>query len=72
MVKRAWEKFGILPGELFDRLRPNDYVTLFMRNPAAERFDKVEELTRANRERGLKGLKPAFPAWFINGEKTDG
>jgi hypothetical protein len=54
----------VLPDDLFDRLTPTRFVLLFCQVPPA-RLDPVEELTRVNRERGKKGLRPVVPSWLV-------
>jgi hypothetical protein len=64
LVRKAWEKHGVTPGDLFERLTPSQFAAVFTRRSGSSGFDRVEEITKLNRERGLRGLRPIIPSWL--------
>ncbi len=57
----------MLPADLFDRCTPTQLVALLYKPAGAgnNRVDALAELTRLNRERGAKGLRPVVPSWLL-------
>jgi hypothetical protein len=62
-----WERHQLTPSDILARLTPTEFVALFVPPRPKAALDPLAELIRTNAERGRKGLKPVFPAWYTNG-----
>lgn len=67
-VRKQFESKGSLPGDLFSRLTPSQFVLLFTREREEKNPDKdalrLQSLTAANDKLGREGKRPVVPSWL--------
>lgn len=63
IVRAVWDKHHMTPESLFGSVTPSQFVALFTKTPSVM-LDRTEQLTKVNRDRGRRGLRPVLPKWL--------